>query len=81
VSNQVVTEQDVTPAQTVHRETVVSSPNQVVSDPEPAYVQRRSDPMLNSMAASGMIQTVIWSIVVIALLVVGILVLLHYGII
>ena len=61
--------------------TVVAEPaTRVVEEPSTTYVRRR-DPYASTMAASAMIQTLIWSAVVIVLLVVGILVLVHYGII
>lgn len=61
--------------------------NRVVEEPAPTYVDstptyvRRRDPIGNTMAASAMIQTLVWAAVVIVLLVVGILVLVHYNII
>jgi hypothetical protein len=67
----------------VEDEPVVRRPRRrmVVDDtPGTTYVNR-SDPVGNSFAASSLIQTIVWSVVVLVLLVVGILVLLHYGII
>ena len=65
---------------------VIQPATRVVEEPAPAYVEsptyvRRGNPMANTMAASAMIQTLVWSAVVIVLLVVGILVLIHYHII
>lgn len=71
VDRQVVTE----------RSRVVEEPApRIVEQPAPTYVQRR-DPIGNSIAAGSLIQTVVWAVVVIVLLVVGILVLVHYNII
>ena len=64
----------------VHRETVERPARRVVEESAPTYVQRH-DPVGNTVAANSMITTIVWAIVVIALLIVGILVLVHYGII
>lgn len=62
--------------------TVVEEPaTRVVSEhPTTTYV-RRQDPVANTMAASSLIQTLVWAAVVLIVLVVGILVLVHYSII
>jgi hypothetical protein len=63
-----------------HRETVVEQPRtRVVEEPSSSYVERR-DPVATSIAASRLIQTVVWSAVVIVILVVGIILLVHYKI-
>jgi len=79
---EVVTEEYDDP--TVERR-VVESPrtteqSRVVDEPAPTYV-RRQDPVGNSIAAGSLIQTVVWAVVVLVLLIVGILVLIHYNII
>ncbi len=76
---EVVSDEYVEPAPV--RERVVERPaTRVVEEPAPTYVQRR-DPVGNSMAASSMIQTVVWAVVVLVLLIVAILVLIHFKII
>lgn len=73
----VVTQTD-TPA--ADRVVVQEQAPRVVEERAPTYV-RRSDPVGNSIAASSMIQTVVWAVVVIVLLIVGILVLVHLKVI
>lgn len=79
---EIVTDDQADPDPTVVRhDTVVEQrPRRVVEEPSTTYV-RSSDPVGNSMAATSLIQTVVWSVVVIVILVIGILVLLHYNII
>ena len=61
-------------------ETVVEQPaTKVVEEPSKSYVKTR-DPVATSIAASHVIQTLVWSAVVIVLLVVGIILLVHYKI-
>jgi hypothetical protein len=66
--------------------TVVEQPVQrVVEEPAPAYVEptyiHRRDPIGSTIATGNLIQTVVWAIVVLVLLVVGILVLVHLKVI
>jgi hypothetical protein len=72
---------DDAPDTEVRRETVTEHPSRrVVEETPPTYVDR-SDPVRNTAAAGNLINTLVWAVVVIVILVVGILVLLHYGII
>jgi hypothetical protein len=66
----------------VSRRTEVERPaTRVVTQvPQTGYVRDR-DPLTTATAASRMIQTVVWAVVVLAILIVGILVLVHYNII
>ena len=81
-SSRVVVEQPTSPTPIVSQPatTVVEEPAPTYVESSPTYVRRR-DPLGNTMAASAMIQTLVWAAVVIVLLVVGILVLIHYHII
>lgn len=51
----------------------------LTEEPTTTYVQR-SNPIGNAFAASSLIQTIVWAVVVLVLLVVAILVLVHYKI-
>lgn len=69
-------------------ETIAQHPVNVVPGPPAAFVEestrttfiKRRDAYATAQAASGLIQTIIWSGVVITLLVVGILILVRYHI-
>lgn len=75
---EVVTDSSRVVQQPVQR--VVEEPVQrVTQEPGTTYVQRR-DPVGSSIAAGSLIQTVVWAIVVLVLLVVGILILVHFKI-
>lgn len=66
---------------TVVEEEPVARRRRVVRDaPATTYVDR-SDPIGNTIAASNLIGTIVWSVVVLVLLAIAILILLHYGII
>jgi hypothetical protein len=65
--------------QTPEPSTAEYSPERVPEESSHTYVQNR-DPVGKAMAASTLIQTLVWSGVVIVLLVVGIMLLLHYHI-
>ena len=61
-------------------EKVVEQPaTRVVEEPSTTYV-KRSDPVGTSIAASRLIQTLVWSGVIIVVLIVGILLLVRYKI-
>ena len=61
-------------------ETAVEQPGtRVVEEPSTTYV-KTSDPVGKSIAAGNLIQTLVWSAVVIVLVVVGIILLVHYKI-
>lgn len=63
-----------------HNEPVVEQTRtRVVEEPSTTHV-KTSDPVGKSIAASNLIQTVVWSAVVIVLLVIGIILLVHYKI-
>lgn len=80
---EVVREERVEPTDVVVEEPVnrvVQPATRVVEEPSTTYVRRR-DPVGHTMAASTLIQTLVWSAVVLILVVVGILVLVRYNII
>ncbi|HZT96715.1 MAG TPA: hypothetical protein VFB34_07740 [Chloroflexota bacterium] len=68
------------PARVYRRERVVREVPATTYEPPPVYTQP-ADPAANAAAAGNLIMTVVFSVVVLTILVVGILVLVHYNII
>jgi hypothetical protein len=79
---QVVTEEPVAGNRVVERETYVApavEPSTVVERRPGTRIVQNSDPVGNAWAASQMIQTIVWSVVVLVLLVVALLALHTYA--